>query len=61
LALASNAVANLPAASAAYKGFRATVTDASTAYTSANVGVTVAAGGANTAPVFCNGTNWVIG
>lgn len=54
-------VANLPAASAALRGFRAYVTDASVAYTSANVGSTVAGGGANVAPVFCNGANWVIG
>jgi hypothetical protein len=33
----------------------------SVAYTSANVGSTVAGGGSNTVPVFCNGTNWVIG
>lgn len=61
LALVSDAVAKLPAASAAYKGFRATVADASVPYTSANVGSTVAGGGANSAPVYCNGTNWVIG
>jgi len=54
-------VAGLPAAAAGYKGFRGYVTDASVAYTSANVGSTVAGGGANTVPVFCNGTNWVIG
>lgn len=54
-------VAQLPAASSTYQGFRAHVTDASVAYTSANVGSTVAGGGANTVPVFCNGTNWVIG
>lgn len=61
LALINGTVANLPAAAAAYKGFRATVSDANAAYTSANVGATVAAGGANQVPVFCNGTNWVIG
>jgi len=54
-------VADLPAASAAYKGYRGFVTDASVAYTSANVGTIVAGGGANSVPVFCNGTNWVIG
>jgi hypothetical protein len=54
-------VSGLPAASASYKGYRGYVTDASVAYTSANVGSTVAGGGSNTVPVFCNGTNWVIG
>jgi hypothetical protein len=54
-------VAGLPAASAALRGFTGFVTDASVAYTSANVGSTVAGGGANVARVFCNGTNWVIG
>jgi hypothetical protein len=58
---ASATVAQLPAASAALKGFRSWVGDASVAYTSANVGSTVAGGGSNTVPVFCNGTNWVIG
>jgi hypothetical protein len=61
LALINGTVANLPAASSTYKSFSAKVTDASVAYTSANVGSTVAAGGANAVPVFCNGTNWVIG
>lgn len=54
-------VSQLPAASATYRGYRGHVTDASVAYTSANVGSTVAGGGSNTVPVFCNGTNWVIG
>jgi hypothetical protein len=54
-------VAGLPAAAAGLKGYRGYVTDASVAYASANVGATVVGGGANTAPVFCNGTNWVIG
>jgi hypothetical protein len=54
-------VAGLPAAASGYKGYRGYVTDATVAYTSANVGSTVAGGGSNTVPVFCNGTNWVIG
>lgn len=54
-------VAQLPAASAALGGHRFTVTDGSVAYASANVGATVAGGGANVVPVFCNGTAWVIG
>lgn len=57
----SATVAQLPAAAAGLKGFRAWVGDASVAYTSANVGSTVAGGGANAVPVFCNGTNCVIG
>jgi hypothetical protein len=50
-------VAALPAASAANKGSRAVVTNA-TATTFASV---VAGGGSNTVPVFSNGTNWLIG
>jgi len=61
LYLPKGIVANLPAASATYKTFRATVTDGSVAYTSANVGSTVAGSGANSVPVFCNGSNWVVG
>jgi len=53
-------VAALPAASVALIGTRATVTDANATLT-AGIGATVAAGGANVVPVFCNGTNWVIG
>lgn len=49
-------VADLPAASTALQGARGTVTDASaTTYRS-----TVAGGGANIVPVFCDGTNWLI-
>jgi hypothetical protein len=57
----SATVAQLPTCSATYRAFRAYVTDASVAYSSANVGATVAGGGSNTAPVFCNGSAWVIG
>ena len=57
----SATVAQLPAAAAGFKGYRAYVTDASVAYASANVGSTVAGGGANCVPVFCTGTAWVIG
>lgn len=52
--------ANLPAASAALQGARATVTDATQTLT-AGIGVVVAGGGANVVPVFCDGTNWRIG
>lgn len=58
---ASATVAQLPAAAVGFRGYRAYVTDASVAYTSANIGTTVAGSGANVVPVFCNGTNWVIG
>ena len=53
-------VATLPAA-ASNKGALAIVSDATLAYTSTNVGTTVVGSGSNTVPVFCNGTNWVIG
>jgi hypothetical protein len=51
----------LPAAVAGLKGVRGYVTDASLAYTGANIGSTVVGGGANCVPVFCTGTAWVIG
>jgi hypothetical protein len=50
-------VASLPAASSTYKGQRAFVTDA-TATTFAS---TVSGGGANNVPVYCDGSNWLIG
>lgn len=53
-------VAQLPAASAALAGTRAAVSNSNAAY-SGNAGTTVAGGGSNIVPVFCNGTNWVIG
>lgn len=55
------AVAQLPAATAALKGFRAFVIDATVAYLGINIGSTVTGGGAFCVPVFCDGTNWVIG
>lgn len=54
-------VAQLPAAATTPKGTRATVSDSTLAYTTANVGTTVVGGNTNTAPVFNNGTNWIIG
>lgn len=42
-------------------GARAYVTDATAAYTGANLGSTVTGGGSNKAPVICDGTNWTIG
>ena len=53
-------VAQLPAASAALAGTRSVVSNSNAAYT-AGIGATVAGGGSNIVPVFCNGTNWVIG
>lgn len=41
-------------------GRRAYVNDSNVAY-AGNAGATVAGGGSNVVPVFCNGTNWVIG
>ena len=53
-------VATLPIASTAISGTRAAVSDSNAAYT-AGIGATVAAGGSYVVPVFCNGTNWLIG
>ena len=50
-------VANLPAVATAGSGARAFVSDA-TATTFASI---VAGGGANSVPVYCDGTNWRIG
>ena len=50
-------VAALPTASTALRGMKMFVSDA-TATTFAS---TVAGGGANYVPVYCNGSNWVIG
>ncbi len=52
-------VAQLPAA-ASSQGMRAVVSDSNAAYT-AGIGVAVATGGAYVVPVFCDGTNWLIG
>lgn len=46
---------------AALAGYRGWVSDSNAAYSGANIGATVAGGGSNKVPVFCNGTNWVIG
>jgi hypothetical protein len=51
----ARSVAQLPVAAANYRGFRATVTDA------LNPTGIVQGGGANTIPVFCDGTNWISG
>ena len=53
-------VATLPAA-ASCAGCSAWVSDATVAFTTANVGTVVVGGGANKAPVKCNGTDWRIG
>jgi hypothetical protein len=57
LVLGPQTVAQLPAAATGIKGARATVTDA----TATTFLSTVAGSGANIVPVFCNGTNWLIG
>ena len=53
-------VADLPTASADLIGMRMTVSNSNAAFT-AGIGATVAGGGANIVPVFCNGTVWQIG
>jgi hypothetical protein len=53
-------VAQLPTASTALAGTRSAVSNANATYT-AGIGATVVGGGSNIVPVFCNGTNWVIG
>ncbi len=40
---------------------RAFASDSNLAFNSTNLGSTVTAGGSNLVPVWCNGTNWVIG
>ena len=50
-------VASLPTASTALRGMKMFVSDA-TATTFAS---TVVGGGSNYVPVYCNGSNWVIG
>jgi len=51
-----NTVSKLPTASSALKGYSSFVVDAN----ATTYGSTVAGGGSNCVPVFCNGTNWVI-
>lgn len=54
------AVASLPTAGAHLQGLRQLVTD-SNATVATGHGNTVAGGGANICPVYCDGTNWKIG
>jgi hypothetical protein len=42
-------------------GARATITDATAAFSSANVAANITGGGANTVPAYYDGTNWKIG
>lgn len=51
----------LPAAATAGAGTRAYITDATVAFTSANIGTIAAGGGANKSPVTSDGANWLIG
>jgi len=53
-------VAQLPAASTAIAGMRMAVSDSNEAY-AAGIGASVAGGGSNVVPVFCNGSAWLIG
>lgn len=58
--LTNYTVANLPSAATAGAGATAFVTDASTTLV-LGLGGTVAGGGANKAPVYSDGTNWLYG
>jgi hypothetical protein len=53
-------VATLPAASAEIAGTRAAVSDSNAAYT-AGIGAAVVGGGSDVVPVFCDGSDWLIG
>ena len=59
--LAAITVAKLPAPQAIMKGWRATVTDATQAVSAVSFTAIVTGGGANTLPVWCDGTNWRVG
>ena len=54
------AVGSLPTPSSAIAGMRFMVSD-STVAASGNFGATVAGTGSNVVPVFCDGSNWLIG
>lgn len=54
-------VAALPTAASAGAGGRASVSDATQTFASANFGATVTGGGANFVPVVSDATNWKIG
>jgi len=54
--------ATIPAAATAGAGAQVWITDSGTAYTGANIGTIISAGGgANLAPLYSDGTNWRIG
>jgi hypothetical protein len=57
MTLSPRTVANLPAASLAYAGWRSFVSNA----TATTFGSTVAGGGSNYVPVWCDGSAWKIG
>ena len=61
LLLGSQTVAQLPSCAAGTTGARASVSDATQTFSSANFGTAVTGGGANFAPVVCDGTSWKIG
>jgi hypothetical protein len=52
----SNVSPNLPTCSAGLEGWHASVNNSNTA----TYGATIAGGGSNHVPVYCNGTNWVV-
>lgn len=54
-------VSGLQTCNAAAKGTRSFVTDSNAASYTAGIGATVAGGGSTNVPVFCDGTNWLIG
>lgn len=53
-------VASLTAAATAGIGATAFVTDANATFI-LGLGLTVVGGGANKVPVYCDGTNWIVG
>ena len=53
-------VGSLPTCNAGAEGQHRAVNDANATFT-AGIGATVANGGANHVPVYCDGTNWKIG
>lgn len=61
LRLAPVTVAALAAPAIGLKGARAWVTDATLTYVAANIGAAAVGGGANLAPVWCDGAAWKIG
>jgi hypothetical protein len=55
------AVGSLATCNAGNEGARASVTDSNAASYTAGIGAVVAAGAATHVPVYCDGTNWLMG